>query len=124
MSAGYLPILIEQGDLFELMITIKNPDRTPMDLTGTTFEGMVRKATSDVAPLLTFSFTIQNQTTSKGKVRVYLPTSVTDPVFILGLVVGVRPVPTYIYDIHQVIGSEKYRILQGPAMLSAEATKP
>jgi hypothetical protein len=124
MVAGKFEIYIEQGALFELLLTCRNPDGSLIDLTGYSFEGMVRKATDDANPFLTFNFTILNQITNPGQVRMYIPSATTEAISIPGPVEGVRTVVKYLYDVYWITGGEKYRILEGAAKISAEATKP
>ncbi len=123
MVAGKYQIYVEQGALFELLLTCKNPDGSLINLTGYTFEGMVRKATDDATPFLIFSFTILDQTTNTGQVRVYIPSATTEAISVPGPVIGVRTIVKYLYDIYWITGGEKYRILEGAAKISAEATK-
>lgn len=124
MSAGkYDKLLVEQGALFEMVLTIKDPLGVLINLTGYTFEGMIRKATDDVTPFLTFQFQILNQTTNTGQVRVFIPTADTAAIAISGPTIGVRAVVKYLYDIYYSIGGEKYRVLEGAVKISAEATK-
>lgn len=52
-------LLIRQGATFgPVTVTMTNPDTTPVDLTGCTIRGKIRKKALDVAVVATFTVTI------------------------------------------------------------------
>lgn len=49
---------IRQGGTFSATVTLTNPDATPVDLTGATVRGQLRKTALDAAVVATFDVTI------------------------------------------------------------------
>ena len=74
MAAGNYDILIEQGATFEITLTLKDTNATPINLDGLTFRGKIKKAFTDVAAVANFIFEVQDQTDPDkvGKVIVKL----------------------------------------------------
>ena len=53
MAAGNYDILCEQGATFNLVLTWRNPDQSPIDVTGYTAKMQVRVSKSDSTAVLT-----------------------------------------------------------------------
>lgn len=128
MSAGQKDISIEQGALFEMLITIKDNQLTPaaIDLTGFEFEGQIRSTHDAKTASATFHFEIKDQTqpATKGQVRVFIPSAKTQLIPVKGNTVGVRASAPFLYDIsYNPTGGEKYRLLQGKATVIGEVTR-
>lgn len=123
MSAGNYDILVEQGATFLLTITIKDTSGNPINLTGQTFRGKIKKSFTDVTAQANFTFTLANQITNPGKVTVEL--SATDTAGIVLNTQGTARVLTVMaYDIESQDGSGVVkRWLQGLAKISPEVTK-
>ena len=122
MSAGNYDILVEQGATFLLTITIKDVTGVPVDLTGQTFRGKIKKSFADVAAQANFTCTLANQLTDPGKVSISL--SATDTAGIVLNTQGTtRVLTTMAYDIESESAGVVKRWLQGLAKISPEVTK-
>jgi hypothetical protein len=110
-----LDIELKQGEDFYRLLTIKNEDGTPVNLTGFTFSGMIKESfTSPV--FLSFSFTVKDQVTNTGEVEMTLPASQSSK----------KPVSSkakFVYDVEMNSGSQVTRILQGSLLIDPEVTK-
>jgi len=113
MAAGQLNILIEQGATFNRILTVYSTGTTPLNLTGKTLRGQLRKNLSDSTPAGTFTFTLANQSTSPGVATWIL--SATDTALL--------PAQTLRYDVELVDGTTVTRILEGEAFVSGEVTR-
>jgi len=60
MAAGLLNILVEQGATFSRILTIESTPGTPLDLTGFTFAGKMKKSYTDATAAATFTITVTN----------------------------------------------------------------
>lgn len=76
MSAATYDIVIEQGSTFLLGLVFKDAKKNPVDLTGVTGVGQVRKNLDDDAALADFVVTFDSNR-STGKVTLSIPDSVT-----------------------------------------------
>lgn len=124
MSAGILDITIEQGARFEMLVTVNDSLGAPIDLTGATFEGQVRLSHDAADPVAAFQFTLQNQSTNKGQVSVYLRDAITQTIPVTGSAAGKRITQKYLYDIsYYIVDGYKVRLLQGIANVVGEVTK-
>lgn len=127
MAAGNYDILIEQGATFEITLTLKDTNATPIDLTDLDFRGKIKKAFTDVAAVAEFDFEKLDQTDpdTVGKIKVSLPALITQ-----GLDTSakgtVRTLTTMVYDIESQHTVTQFvtRWLQGQAMISPEVTTP
>lgn len=113
MAAGQLNILIEQGATFSRVLTVYSTGSTPLNLTGKTLRGQLRKNLSDAAPAATFTFTLANQGTSPGVATWNLDATAT----------ALLPAQTLRYDVELVDGTTVTRILEGEAFVSGEVTR-
>ncbi|HAB99248.1 MAG TPA: hypothetical protein DCE71_05450 [Parachlamydiales bacterium] len=102
----------------------KDENKIPLDLTGSTFAGKVRKLYDSPTAVATFTFVILDQVTNRGQVQMSLTPSETtaspcDPATIK----TPRPITEYIYDVERTKPStEKDRVLQGQVSVSPEVT--
>lgn len=84
MSAVQQNITIEQGATFQLELIWKNPDTTPINLTGYTARMQVRKKHTDSTKIL--DLTTQNGkivlTPLQGKINVTVPAADTEDITI------------------------------------------
>lgn len=84
MSAVQQNITIEQGATFQLELIWKNPDTTPINLTGYTARMQVRKKHTDSTKIL--DLTTQNGmiviTPLQGKINVAVPAADTEDITI------------------------------------------
>lgn len=112
MSATKYNFEINQGETFDLTMTLLTTDRRPVDLTGYEVRGMIRGEYADVAPLMEFDCSIVDAT--EGKIRVFLT---ADEAAALSFTKAV-------YDIEiESTGGVVTRVVQGTVKLSREATK-
>lgn len=123
MSAAKFDLALEQGATFSRDVIYKDSDGEPVDLTGSTLRGQIRKKTSDESPLASFSFVIADQETNKGQFNVSLTRTQTS-----GLPAATQEGPRrrlaeYTYDIEREVGSNTYRILEGLVFVSPEVTR-
>ena len=123
MSAGTYDILVEQGATFLLTITIKDTSGNPINLTGQTFRGKIKKSFADTIAQATFTCTLANQITDTGKVSISL-TATDTAAIVLNTQGTARVLTTMAYDIESQDGSGIVkRWLQGLAKISPEITK-
>lgn len=113
MAAGQLNILIEQGATFSRTLTIESTPGVPLNLTGYTFAGQVRRSYTDANAAATFGLTVAN--VSLGTVNwtmIPLQTQALIP-------------QTYRYDIEMTATSSGAvtRLLEGEAFVSASMTR-
>jgi hypothetical protein len=113
MAAGLLNILIEQGATFARTITIEQTVGVPLNLTGYTFAGKVKRHLTDANAAATFGVTVANA--SLGKLNWTLTSTQTD-----GLAAQIHR-----YDIEMTAPSSGAvtRILEGEAWVSGSATR-
>jgi hypothetical protein len=122
MAAASLDIFIEQGATFFRRLTIKDENDQPVDLTGRTFRGKIKRSIGG-AELASFTFDILNQTTDPGKITMALTPTQTAALPVKRGTDAIRTTAEYIYDVEMVYGTgDVDRILQGKATVSGEAT--
>lgn len=113
MAAGLLNILVEQGATFSRTLTVYSTGTTPLNLTGKTLRGQLRKSLADAAPAGTFVFTVADQGTNPGVATWTLSATNT----------ALLPAQTLRYDVELVDGTTVTRILEGEAFVSGEVTR-
>ena len=120
MSAGQLPIYIEQGSTFEMVLTLTDEASALIDLSGETFRGQVRKTTSDAAIQAAFQF----EKLTLGSIRCFIPASVTTLIEMPKATGAVKKTVAMVYDIESegALGVVR-RWVEGVATVSPEASK-
>lgn len=113
MAAGLLNILVEQGATFSRTLTVYSTGTTPLNLTGKTLRGQLRRNLADTTVAGTFTFTLANQGTSPG-VATWIMSAVDT---------AALPAQTLRYDVELVDGTTITRILEGEAFVSGEVTR-
>lgn len=113
MAAGLLNILVEQGATFSRTLTVYSTGTTPLNLTGKTLRGQLRRNLADAAPAGTFTFTLANQSTNPGVATWTMAATAT----------ALLPAQTLRYDVELVDGTTVTRILEGEAFVSGEVTR-
>jgi len=112
MPAGKYDIEIEQGATYGLVVTVENPDGTPVDLTGMTARMQVR----DVSEQVLVELTTENGRISlggaSGKITLSIDAATTADLDRGG-----------VYDLELVNGAEVTRVIMGKASLSKEVTR-
>lgn len=125
MAAGKLNINVEQGATFNMRLILRDDAGTLIDLTGWSFRGQLR-ATYD-ASTIAASFTATIPTQSGGDLgAVDLAISAANTALIpVGPAQNATRQPTqYAYDVEGVdTVSKVYRIVEGVASVSPEATR-
>lgn len=112
MSAGKYDINIDQGATWSITLTIKQANRLPLNLTGYTGEGMIKKTVDDPTPIA--SFIVSFPSPLEGKVSLLIPADVTSTMdFVWG-----------VYDF-KITSPEAQvtRILQGKVTLNKEVSR-
>lgn len=107
-------ICIDQGTDFLRVLTIKDSNGDPIDLTGFSFASQARKRFSDSSPILTFSFSITDA--AGGVVEWTLAKEITEALDLSS------PLELF-YDVEMNSGSRVTRILQGKITVEPEVTK-
>lgn len=124
MSASSFDLEIDQGSSFYRKLILQDEDEVPVDLTGSTFRGQIRRFPGDIALLAQFTCTVLDQTTNEGEVEVTLTAAQT-----AALPTGRQGVPqrrdqTYAYDIERVFtDGTVQRVMQGLVTMSPEVTR-
>lgn len=126
-STRRLGIDMNQGDDFEVTITINDSTGAPVDITGYQFAGEMKLNTESTTGVAAeFEFTIQDQTTNKGQVLWSLPNSVTST---LGVSVSdaerkQRLTTPYVFDVKmEDTLNVVTRIVEGIMYVSPEVTQ-
>tara|TARA_R110000744_G_scaffold94093_3_gene181658 strand:+ start:11005 stop:11355 length:351 start_codon:yes stop_codon:yes gene_type:complete len=114
---------ISQGSDFLLAITIKDSSGTPIDLTGHSFRGQIRKTASDPLVLADFSFNILDQVSSTGRVDVILPSTDSSTIILETSKSAGRKITTFTYDIESEDSGNVVRWLEGLVKMSPEVTR-
>jgi hypothetical protein len=113
-------IYIEQGSDWSVDFTINNPNNTPMNLTGVTFSGQLRKPALSTTLAASFVFTIVNASLGQGRVSL---TAATTRALKAGEYQSVKD-SIYAFDFEMIDASGKTRRwLQGPAIVYREVTR-
>jgi hypothetical protein len=126
MAAGSYEMSIEQGAAFSLLLTITDSEAARVDLTGHTFRGQIRKTYSSTDIVVSFTFTLSDQTSgaTRGQVTVSLTATQTAAITVDAASGQTRPETKYIYDIESETGAGVVtRWLQGLVKVSPEVTK-
>jgi hypothetical protein len=116
-------IRINQGSTFKIVLTIKDSDDNPIDLTGFEFCGQIRKTVSDPVIQASFSFIIQDQVTDTGKVFAILSDEQTMAINVRTSRSSSRVITTMTYDIESKYNGETTRWIEGLADISPEASR-
>lgn len=112
MPAATYDLLLEQGSTYEQTITLRHIDQNPIDLTGWTLAGEIRRSHRSDAVILVFTVDIPSPET--GQSIFSLTPAQTRSLAVSG---GV-------YDIEATNPSGKtFRILQGKVTVTPEVTR-
>jgi hypothetical protein len=113
-----LPVTVNlslyMGDDFTMTINVQNPDGTPVDLTGSTVTGMVKKSASDTTAAGNLTCTLVTPATG-GQISVLLANTVSS-----GLTTG-----PYVYDVQwKSAGNMILTLIAGTLGLTQDVTRP
>lgn len=116
-----LDLNIRQGGTFgPFAVTITNPDNTPVNLTGYTFRGQIRKKPKDTAIVAEFSCVITNPTA--GIFTFTIPATITSTIP-AGDTINSSD-SKYIYDLEMVDNTSKViPLIYGNAIVLREVTR-
>ena len=113
---------IEQGATFMADIKIVDADDNPVDLTGTTFRGQVRKTASSDKIYGVFSFTPTNL--AQGMFTVILSAAETSALPCHSSPTAIRTITSFAYDIEAKYSDGSVeRLLSGMLNVSPEVTR-
>lgn len=110
-----LDLELKQGEDFFRLITIKDENGNPVDLTGHSFEGQAKESFVS-ASYIFFSFLVKDQATNRGEVEFRIPRAQTSKK-------KIREKKVLLYDVEMNTGSYVSRILQGSMILDPGVTK-
>lgn len=124
MAAGIQDMYIEQGATYSAVLFFQDSLMAPIDLTGSTFRGQIKRTATTVEAVSTFRFTILNQTTDTGKVKIYIPATDTAAIPVKFESTITLSVNKYVYDIVRTLPDlTVQRVLQGIVNVSPEVSK-
>ena len=125
MSAAITDLYIEQGSTFDPILQITDSADLPIDLTGMTLEGHIRKRMGSKDILITLAITILDQTSNltKGSFQISIPKATSTALGIPTGLTAINREVDYPYDIEITSGSRTDRIMQGVATISYEVTR-
>jgi len=128
-SDGTVDIIAKQGESWELTIQVTDADNKPIDLTGYSVKGMMKKSYQDATATAEFECTIEDPPNGVVKVRLSpsetsqipaCPTSV-DNISVANITEG-RP-GVYVYDIKVYNENTAFRVLEGRIVVDPEVSK-
>lgn len=129
MNPGKLNLTVIQGADFTMPLKFTAPpippatSGLPINLTGSTFRGKIKKNISDTISIVSFTFAIADQTTNEGEVTVSLTAAQTAAIVLKPQRGQERVFENFVYDIEQIYPSGKIdRILEGVVAISPEVT--
>lgn len=110
-----LDLELKQGEDFFRLITIKDENGYPIDLTGYSFEGQAKESFVS-ASYIFFTFLVRDQVANKGEVEFSIARAQTSKK-------KLRERKQLIYDVEMNSGGQVSRILQGSMVLDPGVTK-
>ncbi len=123
MAAGKLDIYIEQGSSFNYKLTFKDSLGAPIDLTGQTFAGQIRRGAGDPTIIATFTCGILNQITNTGEMTFSLTAAQTSLIPLEPLSEPAKVTTQFAYDLERTLpGGTVERVIEGLATVSPEVT--
>lgn len=123
MSAATYNLTIEQGATFSKVITWKDSTGAGINLSGYTVTGKIKRRTSEQTALATFTATLANQTTNPGQFTLSLTASETAALPSASGPTAEKVLLECVYDVEASTGGTVYRLLEGIASISPEATR-
>lgn len=110
-------LIVDQGEDYQRVLTLKDNSDVPLNLTGYTFKGMAKHKYEDATAAFEFEFTVRDQVTYTGVVDMLIPASETSD-FVIG------KQTKYKYDIEMIDGNNiTRRIIEGEILLNPEVTR-
>lgn len=120
MAAGKYNFELEQGATFSRQITWKDSTGTPINLTGYTVTGSIRKSFASNSTIASFTCTNANQGSSPGVFTLSLTATQTALLPVKNSASpSDRDIQQLPYIIEATTGSTVYRLLEGTISVSA-----
>jgi hypothetical protein len=117
-------IKIQQGATFSLGVTIKDSSGSPIDLSGYSFKGQIRRNASSDKVEASFLIDVQDQISSPGRVTVRLPPGATRAIKVDASTDAGRKITRMAYDIEFTRPDQTVvRMLEGVVLISPEVTR-
>jgi len=113
MAAGSLNILVEQGATFTRTLTIESTPGVPLNLTGYTFAGKMKRHLTDANAAASFSLTVANA--AAGTLSWSMSASTTDTL--------APQIHRYDIEMTNTGSGVVTRLLEGEAWVSGSATR-
>ena len=122
MSAANYTLHIDRGSDFFLSFIVKDGERNPIDLTGSTVSGQIR---SIIESTTKYDLTVElSDTPTDGTVNVSLTAAETEALPVNASRSSARQLTYYCYDIVLTKADGKIiRVLQGQVAVSPEVTR-
>jgi len=114
MSDNILDLEVHQGQDERFVLTVKDDEGVPTDITGRTFRSSA-KTNYNSKVVFSFTFNILDQITKTGQVEMILSSAVSTAI-------KIPYRTTYIYDVEMVVAGVVTRIFQGKVYLDPEVT--
>jgi hypothetical protein len=121
MAAGRYDFTIEQGATFSRQVTWQNENGSAVNLTGYTISGKIKRKSSDVQPLISFTCTVTNASSGIFTFSLTAAQSATLPTAHSHL--PEKQLLECVYDIEATSGGTVYRVLEGIVKISPEVTR-
>ncbi len=123
MAAPNVPLPIDQGSDWSVVLELRNASGVLINLDDATFAGQIRASYSAVEPLVAFTFT----KLTLGRVRLSLTKAETSalPVVEPDNELQIRTTTNFPYDVeYQLeVAGPTYRLIQGLALVSPDVTR-
>jgi hypothetical protein len=116
-------IPVKQGEDLYLVLELRDSGNNLIDITGHTFRGQIRRTASDTEVVASFTFSVLNQTTDKGKVQVHLSNTTSSSIQLNSSQNAQRSLTIMAYDIESEYSGRVTRWLEGTVIFSPEVTK-
>lgn len=123
MPAKKVQIRIEQGADFSLPFQLKDPDGNPVDITGCTITGSLRRSASDEEELAAFDCSVVDG--SEGRGLAALTAETTSDLILDESISANRKITPAAFDIKIEFPAPNgtiFRIIEGTAEISPEVT--
>lgn len=122
MAAQNVDIHLDQGATLTRFFQI-NSGQNPLNLTGHTFRGSIRKFISDAEPVASFVFDLGNQGVNPGYVIMQLTAASSKAIALKAQKTTTRVEEAFAYDVEHIKPTgEVNRILQGQCFISPGVT--
>jgi hypothetical protein len=109
---AYIELLVNQGATFQYNLDLKNKDQSPLNVTGATFSGQIRKSYYSTTATADLNITVAN--TTNGNVVISMSSATTSAI----------KAGRYVYDVKMLDNANTTtRILEGIVTVTPQVTK-